>query len=1000
MKHLIKIISFTLLVILLSGVSLFGQKTKKKYSISSVVVDESGAPVENAFVWAQGKMITTDNTGSFSVDLVRTRSKIILVEAENFEPLMINTDTFAVVKEIILKPSEFQAGSKDVVDFVFTKEKQLDVASTITVIDPEELLKYDNQQNVMVALRGRVPGLYGTNNVNGLGQAVVIVDGIELDPGNIRVDEVKQIVILRDVASRALYGAQADKPVILINTKRGEAYKTKLKIMGEYGISNPISYPEFLDAADYMTLYNEALTNDGYDPYYDSLTIANTRSGVDPILYPDESYYNSTYLKDVSNSFNIQTEASGGNDVATYYVNFGWRKNGSLLNVGAGEKQSSNRINVNSNVSFKINRYMKMYLGGSVVYNFNKNPRGNFWGNAATFHPDWYPVLIPSSMMKDSAMLASARLVDGQYLLGGTSEYQTNIYGDLVFGGYNNMTKRNLNFKTALDLDLGFITKGLTANISMLFNLYDSFNTVQSNEYAVYEPDVVTLPGGEDSLIFIKHNEDIKQGDQSVTSSDFSRNMNLFGTVNYTRSFNDHNLNITALAYRTEGQYNKQLHHDKGLHFALQAMYNYKNKYLAELSGVVTGSSKLAGKHQYGFSPSVALGWVVSNEDALKDNSVIDFLKLNASFGILNTDNYINDYYLYQTSYSAGGWYTYGNGMYRNRRRRINYLRNPDLSWVKREEISAGFQLDMFKSVWVEANYLYSKLYDNIVQRRNYYPAIMGGVYQYENYESKMRQGGSVAVTYHNDKHDFKYNIGLNLAYFVPKALKVEEPNYEVDYRYLEGNPSDSRFGWVAEGFFRDSADIANHAVQTFGEVRPGVIKYKDLTGDGIIDNNDQEIIGNSNPRLQYGVNLNLRYKALGLFLLGTGQTGQELYYKGDYYWVYGNKKYSEEVLGRWTEETASTATYPRLSSKYNANNFRNSTFWLYENNWFTLHTAQLTYTFSDGLKSNSLLKKGLQVYLRASNLFTVSKIKEKRELNIGKAPQTRYYALGLKVTF
>ncbi|NPA35837.1 MAG: SusC/RagA family TonB-linked outer membrane protein [Chlorobi bacterium] len=1000
MKHLIKIISFALFVILLTGVSLFGQKTKKKYTISSVVVDESGNPVVNAYVWAQGKMVTTDNTGSFSVNLVKSRSNVILVEAENFEPLKISTDTFALVKKIVLKHSEFQAGSKDVVNFVFNKEKQIDVASTITVIDPEELLKYDNQQRVMVALRGRVPGLYGTNNVNGLGAAVVIVDGMEQDPGNIRVDEVEQIVILRDAASRAMYGAQADKPVILINTKRGEAYKTKLKIMGEFGVSDPISYPKFLNAADYMTLYNEALSNDGLAPFYDSLTIANTRSGVDPVLYPDESYYNSTYLKDVSKSFNIQTEASGGNDVATYYVNFGWKRSGGLLNVGEGAKQSFNRLNVNSNVDFKINQYMKMYLGGSVVYDFNKNPRGDFWGNSATFHPDWYPVLIPSSRMEDSILLAAARLVDGQYLLGGTSEYQTNIYGDLVFGGYNNSTKRNLNFRTALDFDLGFITKGLTANVTMLFNLYDSFNTVQANEYAVYEPVTVTLPTGVDSLYFIKHNEDVKQGDQSVTSSDFTRDMNVFGTLNYIRSFNNHNLNLTALAYRTESQVNGEFHHDKRLHFALQAMYNFKGKYLAELSGVVTGSSKLSGKHQYGFSPTVALGWIPSKEDFLKDNSVINFLKVNASFGIINTDNYINDYYLYETSYTTGGLFTYGNGMYKNRRRRINYLKNPDLSWVKREEISTGFQLDLLNALWIEANYTYSKLYDIVVQRKNYYPAITGGVYQYENYESKMNQGGSVAINYHNDKHDFKYNIGVNFTYFVPKALKVEEPKYEVDYRYLEGNPTDSKFGWVAEGFFRDSADIANHAIQTFGEVQPGDIKYKDLNNDGIIDNNDQKIIGNSNARLQYGINLNLKYKALGLFLLGTGQTGQESYFKSAYYWVYGNRKYSEEVLGRWTEETASTATYPRLSSKYNANNFRNSTFWLYENNWFTLHTAQLTYTFSDRLKPNSILKKGFQVYVRASNLFTISDIKEKRELNVGKAPQTRYYALGLKVTF
>jgi hypothetical protein len=202
-------------------------------------------------------------------------------------------------------------------------------------------------------------------------------------------------------------------------------------------------------------------------------------------------------------------------------------------------------------------------------------------------------------------------------------------------------------------------------------------------------------------------------------------------------------------------------------------------------------------------------------------------------------------------------------------------------------------------------------------------------------------------------------------------------------------------FGLVAVGLFRDQTDIDNSVPQTFGTVKPGDIKYEDLNNDNVIDDLDQMMIGNSHSRVEYSFNLSIKYKAFELFALATGQTGSNTYFNSPYYWVYGSRKYSDIVLDRWTSATAATATYPRLTTLSNENNFRNSTFWLYKKDWFTLQTVQLTYTIP--VKGAGI--KDLRVYLRANNLMTMSNIKDKLQLNIGTAPQTRFYSLGVSFT-
>jgi len=234
--------------------------------------------------------------------------------------------------------------------------------------------------------------------------------------------------------------------------------------------------------------------------------------------------------------------------------------------------------------------------------------------------------------------------------------------------------------------------------------------------------------------------------------------------------------------------------------------------------------------------------------------------------------------------------------------------------------------------------------------------------------------------------------------------IEMDELNYEYDYFRQTGKPTDAIFGWVDEGLYMED-DFSNGElnsnlpVPTFGDVQPGDIRYKDLNEDGIIDNNDREVIGFYHPNLQYGLNLRIAYKIFDLFLLGTGQTGRSTVYNNSYYWVYGERKYPELVTGRWTPATAATATYPRLSSTNNANNFRYSTYWLRKNDWFTLHTVQLNINLPERLAERSFAKR-FQFYLRAYNLFTISANSKRRELNIGTEPQFRTYAAGINATF
>ena len=1017
----------TFLIILLSAESLFPRSVlaqQAKPSSIITVTNREGRPIRGAVVLIKegASTVQTNTLGQVRVNL-ESAGDALRIEAHGFEARVISLDTLSRKEDItvMLTRPGFKEGSSDQVHLPFGHLPSRRIVGAVTELRPEEFEAGDDNRNILAAITGRVPGVFGSRDVRGLGNAIVVIAGIprsaadNSDRLNIADDlsllEVNSITVMRDATSAMLYGAKAGQGVILITTKHGIPFKRQIHVHAESGISNPLSYPDYLSGSDYMILYNEALANDGLPARYTVDQITRTRSQDDQIRYPDESFFKDQYLRANASLLHVSSEASGGNNNTQYYSLLSFDKTGSLVKPQGGQPKSEEfHLNFRGNVDFKINNWLGASLDAGAIYNDNTYPNGyygdsysgDFFDFASTQLPTSYPVLIPVADVADSSVLKSAKLVDGKYLLGGTSQYGNNIMGDLVFGGMQSTEQKGMQFNTALRFDLGGILKGLTGTAHFTYDFLNSYTLRQANTYAVYQPTYVTTDNGDDSLIVTKYGEDLKRNDQTVSGNYFQRRYGVYGTLHYQGSVGvSGKLDVTGLAYMTA--YNTgnssaaNSISSKNQHFGLRVNYMLHHAFVAEFDGVYVGSSYLAPDHRYSFSPSGGLGWIATENGFLKGNPVIQYLKLKTSYGLLNTDDGFSSYRLYNTSYSRGGTFAYDNGSGNgNAVTQLSSTGNPLLDFVRQKSFNAGFEMSLFDDkVWIEGNYFNIRSEGEPVIRSASYPAYLGGFIPTENYNETGHQGTEALVKYQGDAGGVHFSVSANMVYAVPRDIRESEAAHAYAYQYRQGKASDAMFGLVAEGLFKDQADIDSHAQQSFGTVRPGDIKYKDINSDGVINQDDQVQIGNSHARFQYGVSLDLRWKGFDLFALGNAQTGRNIYYNSSYYWIYGDEKYSSVVLNRWTPETASTATYPRLTTTNGSNNFRNSTYWLYSDNYFNLTRAQLTYTIPP-----KLFWKDLRVYVRGENLLTVSPTRKMRELNVGQAPQMTNYMVGLVGSF
>lgn len=894
-----------------------------------------------------------------------------------------------------------------------------EVLGGVSVLDVENLLKknYINDIN-NGTISGYVPGyngnsLWGLDADNDAGY-LVLIDGVPRDLNNIPPQEVKEITFMKGAQAVVLYGSRAAKGVIYITTKRGADAPLKIDARVNTGWAVAKAYPEYLGAAEYMTLYNEARANDGLAAAYSQEQIYHTAAHTNPYRYPDVNMYSGEYLKKVYNRTDANLEISGGNGRARFYTNINYFRQGDFVDFGEAKKNYSDRFSVRGNVDVNFSDYVSAYVNASATFYNSRGAHGSYWEAASTLRPNRITPLIPISMIDPSATGAldlvntSMNIVDGNFLAG-TQIDKTNIFADYYAKGYNKFTSRQFQFDTGVNIDLSMLTPGLSFATKFAVDYATSYNTGYYNNYATFVPVWTSYNGKEVIGDVSMEGKDEHSGVQNISDSQSRQTMNFSAQFDYKRTFADlHNFHAMVVGTGWQRTFSGQYHRTSNVNLGFEVDYNFDKRYYVDLAIAGVHSSKLAPGHRQAWSPSASIGWRISQEDFLKGSDAVNELMLSASYSKLHSDMDISDYYLYSANYTNGGRYSWAVGgssaAYPKRGE------NLDLTFVTREEFNVNLRGEFFnRMIGLDASFFVIKNDGLLVNNSVRFPSFFSTYYPeasfapYINNNANRRTGFDFGVNFNKEFGEFALQVGVNGTYYDTKALKRDEI-YENAYQYREGKPIDGIWGYRCEGFFAtdEEAAAANQRALGGGKLRAGDLKYTDINNDGLIDDNDIVYLGRGGwygAPFAMGVNITAKYKGFTLFLHGTGGFGGHAIKNGSYYWVAGDTKYSAEVRGRWTEATAATATYPRLTTGNGSNNFTTSDFWMYSTNRFDLAKVQLTYDFPKSIIHGPIVN-GLSIYVSGSDLLTISKNRKIMETNIGSAPQSRFYNIGAKVTF
>ena len=912
--------------------------------------------------------------------------------------------------------------SEPLVNVAYRQVAQDEIVGSVAVVNYEELTEKNYNTYSLDNMQAYVSGWNGNSfwGMDGDNAGyLVLIDGVPREANNVLPTEIAQVTFLKSAQAVVLYGSRAAKGAILITTKRATNEGLSVSVRANTGVAVAKAFPEYLGSAEYMTLYNEALANENKAPLYSEQEIYNHSTGLNPYRYPDINYYSSEYINKAYNRTDVTAEISGGGQRAHFYSNVSYYNQGDFLTVGEAANNNTSRFNVRGNVDVQINDFIKAFINANTTFYDSKSAKGNYWEAAATMRPNFpqhaHP-LIPIDLIDPNAVgaldliSASGNIMDGKYFLGGTQQNTTNVFADMYAAGRSKWTSRQFQFDAGLEFDLKRVLKGLRFKTTFAMDYATSYSTSFDNTYAIYTP-IWSNYNGKDVIVGLtKEGLDEKSGNQNISGSTSNMTILWNGLLDYNRTFNKvHNVSAMIVAAGYQQTLSGTYHRTVNANLGFQATYNYDRKYYADFSSALVHSSKLAPGHRNAFSPSLTLGWRLSNEDFLKDAEGVDDLMVSLSGSVLNEDIDIANYYLYTPIWKADNYgYEWNDG---NLSQYVTASRGPNeyLDYIQRKEISANVRGSFYnKALTVDASYFVQSMQGYLIDNTTTYPSHLATGYPSQsfipwmNYNNNFRTGFDISVNTYRKIGDFEFSLGMNYTFYTTKATKRDE--LYTDYRQREGKPVDGIWGYESAGLFQSQEEIDAWPTQNLGStVRPGDIKYIDQNKDGVVNSNDQIYLGKGgwygNPATM-GVNLTLKYKSFTLFGLATAGTGAWGVKNSSYYWVDGEDKYSAVVRDRWTPETAATAKYPRLTVTEGANNFVTSDFWMYNTSRIDIAKLQLTYDMPQSVLAGNKVVKGFSAYISGSNLLTISPERKHMEMNVGSAPQSRFYNFGVKLVF
>ncbi len=1007
MRH--RTILITLMFLLLSVTAGAKEKQQQKRTVEVAVTNIDGRGIEGAFVYGENILSCTDYRGE-CVIRVSGKGGLIRVEADGYSPKSIDVGKNKSVTVSLSEAGDFGPDASKVSLWYKEMDKE-SVLSSVSSVDVENRASVDRYGigDTESYIFGLLPGLREGSNIRGIAKALYVIDGVPgRDITQVSPDEIESVTVLRDANALALYGSQGANGVVLVNTKRGKIQKNEVTISADYGLDFHKALPSYLSSSEYMTLYNEACINDGLAPKYSQESIEQYASGMNPYKYPDFDFFSKDYIKSARNRADVTAEFRGGEDNLRYYVNLKYSHYGTFEKINPEIDKGANRYQVRANLDFRINKFITSSVDVMLSIGSDKNAHNSLFSSANSLRPNLYAPLIPLECLSDelrgSSFMQTVKVYDG-YILGGNSSYKDIVpIADIFGGGYVNRIDRNTQISNTVNFDLSFITKGLYAKTFIGFDYYDLYNLSVTNQYNFYEP---TWDGEQIVALTALGQDDLKGQVEKVGVRGFTMRLGGNVQIGYDRTFGRNNVSAMFLAHTFMTKPRNVIQEEVNSHLAFDISYNWDRRYFIDLTGAYLNSTKLTPGHRGGFSPAISIGYVLSNEPFMENVDFLDYLKVRASYANLKSDASISEYYLYQDFYQVkgSGSFAWDDGTYTLPATGMVNGSNYNLTYINKNDISAGLEAELFKSLNFEAVYFRSEQ-DGFVKRSGVtYPSFYQDFAPYYNNGTMKYEGTEIAVSYKKRYGDFRFDIGANFTYTDARITAIDEVTPEYDYLSDIGKPVGSISGLRADGLYQtsdfDGENLkAGLPVPTFGNVQPGDIKYIDKNKDGVIDVKDKESIGTTIAPFSLGVNFTLRYKALSLFVLGRGMFGgNAMLNHKTYYWADGEDKYSNVVSDRWNNDNQENATFPRLTTGSSAHNYQNSTYWMYDNSYFDLARVQLTYALPKKLMQKSGIG-GLEISVIGDNLYRFSKNREYMELNIGSEPQFRSVLLGLRMSF
>lgn len=786
-------------------------------------------------------------------------------------------------------------------------------------------------------------------------EPLVLLDGVAQSFSSINPEQIESVTVLKDALATAMLGIRGANGAILITTKKGHVGPQTISFKALGGVSQPTYLPQTLDAYNYSVLFNEALSNAGRPEAYSSEALEAYRTGSDPLRYPNINWQDEILKKHTAYSrYNL--EIAGGRTSARYFVSMDYLNQPGLFNT-------QNDALYNTNSSYK--RYV---LRSNVQVDLSKSittTLGIFGRLQETNEPGATTSTLYSNIISTPANAYPIFNSNGSYAA--STNYRYNIYAQNYESGYRPGQTRDFRIDLSIKGKLDAIAKGLWIKTSGTINSY-LVQSINRSKNAILFMENMSA-NGESS--YFQFND---PGDQSNSISTDSQNRVFYTevAVGYSTKVNKNNFEGQILANNDFRHINRDLPYNiKGV--SAKGAYNYDEKYIAEVALAYNGTKERypTGKG-FGFFPAVGVGYVISNEDFLKDINWLTNLKFRSSFG--RVGNFNTSYYGYNQYYNTTGGYNFGDTPASAGGIAQNTIANTFLTWEKADKFNIGLDASMLKNkLSFTAEYFNNKYFDQLQSIGNN-TAITGVDYANQNIGISRYSGLEFDVNYKNKIRDFNYFIAPNLTILKTKVVYQDEVSREYSYQFRTGMPVGQRFGYISDGLFQSEAEILNSPTPSDYGIKPGDIKYLDLNNDGFINADDQTAIGTTKPSIYYGVNLGLNWKNFDFSALLQGMFNNDVYLSGSYMWAFQGIQGQafEHHLNRWTPTTAATATYPRLSLGNNLNNDAVSSYWVKSGDYLRLKSIELGYKLPTPLVKKVRLS-GVRVFINGTNLFTFS---------------------------